>query len=437
MTATIREAETSSPVNASLSATMLPRLLPAAGQPTELTTHLRLHGPTPYRGGTRMLIHTIESAGLTGRGGAAFPTHRKLAAVAGQKRVPVVVGNGAEGEPASDKDKTLLWFSPHLVLDGLQLAAEAVGAGQVHLYVHRDPQLVQHLNSALAERTTTGVDHIAVHLVTAPPRFLAGEKSALASRVEGGAALPRFSPPRISERGVHGAPTLVQNVETLAQLALVARYGPAWFRAVGTEAEPGSMLTTLRLSTGAGGVAETPIGTPIAELLRLAEHPAQAVLVGGYHGAWLNAEQARDLTLSNADLHPIGAAVGAGVLAALPVDRCGVVESARVVRYLALESAGQCGPCLNGLPLIAAALSQLANRRSTPATRADLQRWSKLVERRGACHHPDGTVRFLRSALTVFAEEVALHEAGRCNADTYEPFLPIPTASPEHMDDWS
>jgi NADH:ubiquinone oxidoreductase subunit F (NADH-binding) len=197
------------------------------------------------------------------------------------------------------------------------------------------------------------------------------------------------------------------------------------------------MLTTMRLANGGGGVAEAAIGTPIAGLLRLREYPAQAVLVGGYHGAWLSAEQAGRLTLSNADLRPLGAAVGAGVLAALPADRCGVVESARVLRYLALESAGQCGPCLNGLPLIADTLALLANHRSAPSARGDLARWSKLVERRGACHHPDGTVRFLRSALTVFASEVALHEAGGCSAHTYQPFLPIPAGSPDRKDDWS
>lgn len=418
-------------------ATWLPRLLPANGQPMELAAHLRVHGRALYRGGPRMLINTIESAGLTGRGGAAFPTHLKLSAVASQQGDPVVVGNAAESEPASNKDKWLLWSSPHLVLDGLQLAAETVGAREVHLYVHRHPELLRRLRWALDERAAAGLDRIAVDLVTAPPRFLAGEESALVSRVQGGAALPRFTPPRVFEHGVNGAPTLVQNVETLAQLALVARYGADWFRAVGTEQEPGSMLTTLRRSDGGGGVEEIPIGTPIADLLRLAQHPAQAVLVGGYHGVWLPVEVARHLTLSNADLRPLGAAVGAGVLAALPTDRCGIVESARVVQYLALESAGQCGPCLNGLPRIAATLVQLADHRSAPSARDDLQRWSQLVERRGACHHPDGTVRFLRSALTVFADEVALHEAGRCSASTYEPFLPIPDASPRHEDDWS
>jgi NADH:ubiquinone oxidoreductase subunit F (NADH-binding) len=434
MTTAVQEATTG---QSRTGTTSLPRLLPAAGQPMELAAHLELHGPMPYRGGPRMLIHTIESAGLTGRGGAAFPTHRKLTAVANQKGAPVVVANGAEGEPASDKDKTLLWSAPHLVLDGLQLAAEAVGARKVHLYLHREPQLLERLQSALADRATAGLDRLAVDLVTAPPRFLAGEESALASRVEGGSALPRFTPPRVFERGVHGAPTLVQNVESLAQIALISRYGPAWFRSVGTGSEPGSMLATLRLANGSGGVAETAIGTSIAELLKLAEHPAKAVLVGGYHGAWLTPAQAGRVTLSNADLRPLGAAVGAGVLAALPTNRCGIVESARVVRYLALESAGQCGPCLNGLPRIAATLTQLARPGAVPLARDDLQRWSGLVEGRGACHHPDGTVRFLRSALAVFADEVALHEAGRCSATTGEPFLPIPAGSPAYEEDWS
>lgn len=197
------------------------------------------------------------------------------------------------------------------------------------------------------------------------------------------------------------------------------------------------MLTTVRVANGSGGVAETAIGTPIAELLMLAEQPAQAILVGGYHGAWLPPEQARHLTLTNADLRPLGAAVGAGVLAALPADRCGIIESARVVRYLALESAGQCGPCLNGLPRIAATLSQLADRQSAASALDDLQRWSTMVERRGACHHPDGTVRFLRSTLTVFADEVALHEAGRCSAGTTAPFLPIPAGQPAYEEEWS
>ena len=411
-----------------------PRLMPARAVPVELAEHLARFGAPPYRGAPRRLIGDVEAAGLTGRGGAAFPTYRKLAAMAaGRGLAPVMIGNGAEGEPASSKDKSLLWFSPHLVLDGLQLAAEAVGSATAALYIHRNPQLQARLTTAIAERAAAGLDAAAVELVEAPHRFLAGEESALASRVSGGPALPRFKPPRASQRGVAGRRTLVQNVETLAHLALIARYGPGWFRSTGTADEPGSMLATLHQADGRMGVVETTLGTPIADLLRL---PAQAVLVGGYHGAWLPGAQAERLPLANAALRPLGAAVGAGVLAALPAERCGLAETARVVRYLALESAGQCGPCFNGLPRMAGALAELAAPRPDPQAYADLQRWSGLVAGRGACHHPDGTVRLVRSALQVFAAEVDHHAHGYCTGASGRPFLPLPAEPPLDDADW-
>jgi NADH:ubiquinone oxidoreductase subunit F (NADH-binding) len=416
----------------------LPRLLPPPGHRGDLASHLRSHGPVPYRGSARVLIPEVRAAGLTGRGGAAFPVHRKLETVAAARPGrAVVVGNGAEGEPASHKDQALLHLAPHLVLDGLQLAAEAVGAGRVVLYVRHDVRARTRLDAQLSERHARGLDRVAVELVSAPARFLAGEESALANLVSAGTAVPRFTPPRVFERGVDGRPTLVQNVETLAHLALIARYGPGWFRGLGTPDEPGTMLCTLHQADGSMNVAEVIIGTPLAGLV---DSPgASAVLVGGYHGAWVAADQMPWLTLSNASLRPVGAFTGAGVLAALPADRCGLVESARVSRYLALESAGQCGPCLNGLPAIAAAMGELAGlagRRPDPRVLENLSRWAGLVEGRGACHHPDGTVRFLRSALQVFAAEARLHLQGRCSAASGRPFLPIP-AGPATDADWS
>ncbi|MGE5134125.1 MAG: NADH-ubiquinone oxidoreductase-F iron-sulfur binding region domain-containing protein [Gemmatimonadota bacterium] len=414
----------------------LPRLLPDHGVvPVDLRAHLRRHGTLPYRGGPRRLIPEVEAAGLTGRGGAAFPVHRKLAAVAGSGSRPVVIGNGAEGEPASNKDKSLLWISPHLVFDGLQLAAEAVGSPTIGLYVHRSPRLLQRLAEALAEREAAGTDRVPVELIEAPPRFLAGEESALASVAAGGAALPRLKPPRLSERGVAGRATLVQNAESLAHVALIARYGAGWFRSAGTADEPGSMLATLHQASGRMDVVETTLGTPLRDLLTL--DGSRAVLVGGYHGAWLTAADAQRLTLSNADLRPLGAAVGAGVLAALPDDRCGLAETARVVRYLALESAGQCGPCFNGLPRMATALAELAGPRPRPAVLADLERWCGLVAGRGACHHPDGTVRLVRSALRVFAAEISRHAHGHCTGTSGRPFLPVPTESAIDDADWN
>ena len=429
----------------------LPRLLPPGGARAaaqDLASHLRSHGPLPYRGrgGGRPggLIAEIAAAGLTGRGGAAFPAARKMTAVTGGRRRPVVVGNGAEGEPASGKDKLLLWLSPHLVLDGLQLAAEAVGSRRAYLYVHAGRRLPGRLRDALAERSAAGLDRVAVTLVSGPPRFLAGEESALVNRIEGGFALPTFRPPRTFERGIGGAPTLVQNVETLAHVALIARHGAAWFRGVGTPAEPGSMLTTRHLADGTTEVTEAAIGAPLAELLRLRSAPVQAVLTGGYHGTWVRAADAIGLTLENASLRPAGAALGAGVLAALPAGRCGIAETAHVVRYLAAESAGQCGPCLAGLPRIADALAELSRPSPDPRWLTHLERWAGLVVGRGACHHPDGTVRFVRSALTVFSGEIAAHRRGLCVAGpagpagrpASEPFLPVPAGVPVYAQDW-
>ena len=427
MTTTVNE-----PAARQTAAAALPRLLPAA--PEDLRRHLARYGPMPYRGQAGLLIGDIETSGLAGRGGAAFPVYRKLAIVARARGRKVVVANGAESEPASRKDELLLRAAPNLVLDGLQLAAEATGATEAHLYTHYGP--TPQLLRALAERAAAGLDMVDVTITQAPPRFLAGQESALVNHLGGGPALPTFQPPRVTERGLRGAPTLVQNVETLAHIALIARYGPRWFRAAGTSAEPGSMLTTVYSPDGKCRVIETEIGAPLNTLLSSGPE-TRAWLVGGYHGTWLPVPQAAALTLENGTLKKYGAAAGAGVLAALPSDRCGLTEAARVVGYLAAESAGQCGPCLNGLPRIAAGLAELAGPGHRRQTRADVERWAGLVEGRGACNHPDGTVRFVRSALLVFAPEISLHARGQCSATNRRPFLPLPDGFPTSEEDWT
>jgi NADH:ubiquinone oxidoreductase subunit F (NADH-binding) len=247
--------------------------------------------------------------------------------------------------------------------------------------------------------------------------------------------VPAFKRHRVFERGVGGRPTLVQNVETLAHLALIARHGAGWFRLAGTDTEPGTLLCTATQADGSTRVVETQPGVPIGDLLRLGDG-VQAVLAGGYHGGWLSAAEARALRFSDAGLRPAGAFTGAGVLAALPAAACGLAETANVARYLALESAGQCGPCLNGLPRIAAALTTLARPAPAPADLANVQRWAGLIGGRGACHHPDGTVRFVGTALRVFAAEIAVHARGQCRAGrAAAAFLPVP-AAPRTESDW-
>ncbi len=405
------------------------RILPdgiGAGKQRELVTHQQIHGPLDLAVSSADVIAAVAAAGLTGRGGAGFPMARKLTAVAAGSE-PVVVANGAEGEPASSKDRVLLSYAPHLVLDGLQLACRATGATRAYVYVHEGP-LVALLESLVAARRTAGVDAVTATVVAAPARFVSGQESAVVSALNGGRALPLAVPPSVYVKGVGRAPTLVQNVETLAHLALIGRHGASWFRSVGTEREPGSMLCTLGGAVAAPGVVEVPIGTRLGDVLARAggsPGPLSAVLVGGYHGTWLPAGQAMDLSLSVEGLGPVGASPGAGVVVALSAQACGLSETARAVTYLAEQSARQCGPCLNGLPAMARTLTQLAGRERSRGLPERVLELAALVEGRGACHHPDGTVRLVRSALSVFAAEVATHQAGVCTATDDRPVLPV------------
>jgi NADH:ubiquinone oxidoreductase subunit F (NADH-binding) len=397
------------------------RLLAAAA--ADWAEHQRRSGPKPVvpagPAGRRWLFDLVEAAGLTGRGGAAFPAWRKLAALGAD---PIVIANGAEGEPASGKDATLIRLAPHLVLDGLGLVAESVGARRAYAYVPAGPGAAR-LRAALAER---GGETVPVEVVEAPDTFLAGEETAVAARVAGRPALPRDKAVRLVEAGVRGRPTLVHNVETLAHAAQIARYGPAWFRRLGTPAEPGTFLATVSGAVGRPGVYEAAFGTTLAELVAGAggpSEPARAYLVGGYHGRWVDASAGDHLALTPA-MRPSGVAVGAGVVIAVGMPACGLAETARILAYLADQSAGTCGPCRMGMPALAAAFERLATAGRQPLDVAALDvaapdavtTLADLVEGRGACRNPDGAARLARSALNTFADDVALHLTGRCLA---------------------
>jgi NADH:ubiquinone oxidoreductase subunit F (NADH-binding) len=406
----------------------LPRLLPAgfAAGPASLRDHQARYGPLPSAGRDKRrrqaLIDEVERSGLTGRGGAAFPTARKLAAVAAG-HAPAVVANGTEGEPASAKDKVLLARSPQLVLDGAVLAAQLVGAGEAVIVAHHSVRDI--VADAVAQRGGARSDRVRIRVVTAAGRFVAGEASAVVHWVERGIPVPTKRRPY--ERGLGGRPTLVQNVETLAHLALIARYGASWFRAAGTPEEPGSMLVTVLGAVREPCVHEVGIGTEISEILRLAggaSAPLQALLLGGYFGTWVSAAAAADRPFSSAGLAPLGVRPGAGLIAALPAVACGLAETARVVRYLADESAGQCGPCLFGLDAIAGQLRRIAEGRSSDL--GLLRRWLGQVDGRGACSHPDGAARLVRSALDVFAPELDQHAQGWCRGTAPAAVLPVP-----------
>jgi NADH:ubiquinone oxidoreductase subunit F (NADH-binding) len=404
-----------------------PRLLAGLrddGRPLSLAAHGERHGPLPLDLSPAELRERVTASGVTGRGGAGFPTGAKLDAVLRAGKRPIVVANGAEGEPPSGKDKVLLAYAPHLVIDGALLVAHAVSARQV--VIATAPAARTSVKHALAERRREG--RITVQTAVVPDRFIAGEETALVQFLNGGPALPTFTPPRPYERGVNGAPTLVLNVETLAHVALIARYGPMWFRSVGTPAEPGSALVTLSGAVRDPGVYEIELGSSLAALLEEggATREAQAYLVGGYFGTWLSATDATKAVLSNAYLSRFGVSLGARAIVVLPQDVCGLVETSRVARYLADQSAGQCGPCVRGLAAIADSLDQLVRSREDAADDDVLRRRLAQVANRGACRHPDGAVALVGSALRVFGDELERHLNGdRCNGHG-RPLVPIP-----------
>jgi NADH:ubiquinone oxidoreductase subunit F (NADH-binding) len=331
----------------------------------------------------------------------------------------VVLANGAEGEPLSRKDRMLMELRPHLVLDGALLAAAAIGAREIVLYVGAEHTgAIRAVQRAVQERAA--VERVRLSVVSAPYGYVSGEATAAVHFVNSGIALPTSIPPRPHERGIDGRPTLVQNVETLAHVALIARRGAAWFRSLGVGEASGTTLVTVGGAVPQTILIEVPQGSTIAEAVNAAgglTADADAVLLGGYFGGWVESTKAWGLPLDAETLRAHGFSLGCGVIAVLPEGRCGVVETAKILAYLAHESARQCGPCTFGLRAVAATLGRVAGLTSTDGDLEHIQRWSGLLAGRGACRHPDGAAGMLDSALHVFADEFTRHHRDRrCHA---------------------
>lgn len=329
-------------------------------------------------------------AHLRGRGGAAFPFARKLETAARGRRRPVVIVNASEGEPASAKDATLLTHRPHLVLDGAIVAARALGTREVHVVLPHDrPVARARMIEAATERS-----EVKIRLHTAEPRFVSGQARAVIELVSGRENLPvtAWSPEAVE--GVRGRPTLLSNAETWAHVGAIARRGGESPRPLGTPDEPGTVLLTFTSPSGSTEVREVEYGTRLRDVIPSASHGRPA-LIGGFHGTWVTWPTLANARVSVPGLAALGAPLGAGVVltpAACPVD---VTQA--ITAYLAEQSAGRCGPCFNGLPAMAVATRDLAQGRPGAADR--LAELSGLVIGRGACAHPDGTARLVRSLL--------------------------------------
>lgn len=378
--------------------------------PDTLREHHRRYGARPdFRAGAgQELIEQIERAELTGRGGAHLPSAVKWRAVRRAAGVSgaVVVANGAEGEPDSRKDIALLELRPHLVLDGLVCAAETFGAREAIVWLHENAHVARAaLARALTERATQ--DELTIRIAFGPDRYLGGESGAVVRALSGGPALPAFRTVPSAVSGVDGKPTLVHNVETLARVALVARGVPCASELVTITIDSTHVVIEVPTDADLQGVVTRALG---------ASEPG-AVLIGGYGGSWRAWADLGDVTLAERSLRRHGLSLGAAALRVLDRSECGVRRAAEIARFLADQSARQCGPCLFGLAAVADGMAELAagGRRS----RGDAERIAAFAEEitgRGACHHPDGAVRMVSSALSVFADDVVAHRRGRCLA---------------------
>lgn len=404
------------------------RLVADASSPPSLEFHERRHGALPGPVGDRTswglgLVEEIERAGLTGRGGGGFASFKKMRLALSARRAPVLVANGMEGEPASEKDSFLLMRAPHLVLDGVELVAAALGCTRTVLCIPKHAGSIAALvGQAQKERSASGYSPARVEVCRLPGRYVAGEESALVAGVAKRQAFPSFRPDKSVPLTIGRCPALVHNVETLAHVALIARYGADWFKQLGATEAPGTRLVTISGAVQRPGVVEIATGTPINHILEAARplDCLQAVLVGGYGGSWIP-RSGLSTPYAPVELGKIGASMGAGVLVALATTACGIAETARIARYMAAESAGQCGPCLFGLPAIADDLQSIADGEG------DQERLERLLIRcdavvgRGACRHPDGVVRLVTSALKVFSSDLQSHVRGAsCTASSRE-----------------
>jgi len=380
----------------------------------ELADHRGLHGELP-----RLRRSELESAcasvDLRGRGGAAFPVAAKLRALPA-RGVGAVVVNGSESEPASWKDKLLMRRTPHLVIDGALLVASAVGAREVVVVAH-DGMAAESMRVAMFERR----DCARARVVDNPGWFVAGEASATIRAAEGALAVPAGRRVLPTVRGLGGRPTFLSNVETFAQLAALAMLGRE-FANTGVGSEPGTTLLTVGGAVERPAVVEIPTGIPLdAVLLAAGVEDHAKVLLGGYHGTFVN--DTAGLSLSRATIAAHGYTLGAGVVQAIGQDTCGWREIAAVTHWLAAQTAGQCGPCVFGLPAIAADIDKIG--RGIPVER-DLVRHLDMLDGRGACAHPTGAVRFVRSAAAAFAGEIEVHLRGGGCGRPYLGELPMP-----------
>lgn len=350
------------------------------------------------------LIEALTVGRLQGRGGAGFPAHVKWRTVAAASRAKVVVANGHEGEPASGKDRWLLLNRPHLVLEGMLLAALAIGADKAIMCVSRE-DTHQSVEQALADLKEAGLvpENLTIDIVTTDHRYVAGEESAIVQALNGGPGLPTSKPPRPYESGVEGLPTLVQNVETLAHAAWIYVNGPAAFGEVGTRTSPGTALFTVLGGDREPVIVEAPLGIELHELLRavgIAPARVSRLLLGGWFGG-VHGPEVLGLECDYTSLRVAGSGLGCASITVITPDDDVAEMVAQLGAWYASESALQCGVCRNATRAIGRTLAKNAAGHADSEDFENLSRWGVTLRGRGACGLLDGAATLAHTTVSV------------------------------------
>ena len=370
------------------------------------------------------VIDEIEASGLRGRGGGGFPTGIKWRAI---RRIGTgarfVVCNAAEGEPATFKDRMLLRTNPYRVLEGISIAAYAVGAERAFIGLKETfGDEVAAVTRANQEMENAALLPVPIELVVGPDHYLLGEETGLLEVIEERPPLPRMARPFVFglfARPPNENPTLVNNVETLADVPSILAHGPQWLRESGTEASPGTMLFTIAGDVRREGVFEYPLGTPLRQLIEdgaggMAEGRSPKAVFPGSSNTVLVPEQF-DTPLDFESMAAVGSGLGAGGFAVYDDSTC-IVEVARLFcRFLHIESCAQCPPCkLNSADILE--FLELLDAGQDPGDFDVALQRARTVTDGQKCALPTGTSLLMQSLLLTFEDEFRGHKGKQCTS---------------------
>ena len=390
----------------------------------------------------------IIDSGLRGRGGGGFPAGRKWDGARRQSSPKkYIVCNGDEGDPGAFMDRSIMEGNPHSVLEGMMIAGLAVGSDEGYIYVRAEyPLAVQRLKMAIAKAEEYGLlgEHIMgtdfsfrIHVNMGAGAFVCGEGSALTASIEGNRGMPRVKPPRTIEHGLWAEPTVLNNVETFANVPLIIRRGVDWYRSIGTKTSPGTKAFALTGNVVNTGLIEVPMGTTIREVVFdigggiRGGKKFKAVQIGGPSGGATTASQEHlDLPLDFDSLKSIGAMIGSGGLVVMDEDTC-MVETARFfMEFTQKESCGKCVPCREGTKRMLEILDRIIANKGTLEDLDLLEELADTISKTALCGLGQSACKPVQSTLKYFRDEylahVVDHHCPICNREK-----PHPTIDPE------